>query len=83
MSAITPAEIAASNAASRRAATDNLPLTISWFPVAIVPDNCPAIGDPERTTWGAFTSVYIAGKATRTVVASLARFFTLKRTDGT
>jgi hypothetical protein len=54
MSAITPAEIAA----SMRAATDNLPLTISWFPVAIVPDNCPAIGDPERTTWGAFTSVF-------------------------
>jgi hypothetical protein len=40
------------------AATDKLPLTISWFPVAIVPDNCPAFGDPERTTWGAFTSVF-------------------------
>jgi hypothetical protein len=40
------------------AATDALPLTISWFEVAIVPDNCPAMGDPERTTWGAFTSVF-------------------------
>jgi hypothetical protein len=54
MSTITPAEIAA----SMRAATDNLPLAVAWFEMAIVPDNCPAMGDPECTTWGAFTSVF-------------------------
>jgi hypothetical protein len=35
--------------------TDDLPLTISWFETAF-PEG-PAFGDPERTTWGAFTSV--------------------------
>jgi hypothetical protein len=38
------------------AGTDSLPLTISWFETAI-PDR-PAIGDPERTTWGEFASVF-------------------------
>jgi hypothetical protein len=37
--------------------TDNLPLTISWFETA-TPDGRRALGDPERTTWGAFTSVF-------------------------
>src|SRR5947209_3334492 len=36
--------------------TGNLPLTISWFETAF-PDG-PAIGDPERTTWGRFASVF-------------------------
>jgi hypothetical protein len=35
---------------------DDLPLVISWFPTA-KPDG-PAIGDPEHTTWGAFTGVF-------------------------
>jgi hypothetical protein len=35
---------------------DNLPLTISWFETAF--PNGPAIGDPERTTWGLFASVF-------------------------
>jgi hypothetical protein len=38
-------------------ATDNLPLVISWFETAIRKGE-PAIGDPERTTWGAFASVF-------------------------
>ena len=36
--------------------TDDVPLTISWFPTAI-PDG-PALGDPERTTWGQFCGVF-------------------------
>lgn len=35
---------------------DALPLIVSWFPTAF-PDG-PAIGDPERTTWGEFASVF-------------------------
>ena len=34
----------------------DLPLVVSWFPTAM-PDG-PAIGDPERTTWGAFAGVF-------------------------
>jgi hypothetical protein len=37
-------------------ATADLPLTISWFETA-KPEG-PAYGDPERTTWGAFTSAF-------------------------
>lgn len=33
------------------------PLTISWFPTAS-PRGEPAIGDPERTTWGCFADVF-------------------------
>ena len=33
-----------------------LPLTISWFPTAS--PTGPAIGDPERMTWGAFCGVF-------------------------
>jgi hypothetical protein len=36
--------------------TDDLPLVISWFPTAMPAG--PAIGDPERTTWGAFCGVF-------------------------
>ena len=36
--------------------TDDLPLVVSWFPTAM-PEG-PAIGDPEHTTWGAFTGVF-------------------------
>ena len=36
--------------------TDDLPLVVSWFPTAM-PEG-PAIGDPEHTTWGAFTEVF-------------------------
>ena len=35
---------------------NDIPLTVSWFPTAM-PDG-PAIGDPERTTWGAFAGVF-------------------------
>jgi hypothetical protein len=35
--------------------TDSLPLVISWFETAFA--DGPAYGDPEKTTWGAFTSV--------------------------
>jgi hypothetical protein len=35
---------------------DNLPLIMSWFPTAF-PEG-PAIGDPERTTWGSFAGVF-------------------------
>jgi hypothetical protein len=34
----------------------DLPLIISWFPTAF-PEG-PAIGDPERTTWGNFADVF-------------------------
>jgi hypothetical protein len=34
----------------------DMPLTVSWFPTAM-PDG-PAIGDPERTTWGPFCDVF-------------------------
>jgi hypothetical protein len=37
--------------------TDTLPLTISWFETS-APKGELAYGDPERTTWGAFTSVF-------------------------
>lgn len=37
--------------------TGSLPLTISWFDTA-APDGRPAFGDPERTTWSAFTDVF-------------------------
>lgn len=33
------------------------PLVISWFPTGT--PRGPAIGDPERTTWGAFASVFL------------------------
>ena len=36
--------------------TDDVPLTISWFPTAI--PGRPALGDPERTTWGEFCGVF-------------------------
>lgn len=36
---------------------DNTPLSIAWFETAS-PDGRPALGDPERTTWGAFASVF-------------------------
>jgi hypothetical protein len=32
------------------------PLTISWFDTAF--PTGPALGDPEQTTWGAFTSIF-------------------------
>jgi hypothetical protein len=37
--------------------TASLPLTVSWFNTA-TPDGRPALGDPECTTWGAFTGVF-------------------------
>jgi hypothetical protein len=37
--------------------TDDIPLTISWFPTA-TPDGGPALGDPEHTTWGQFCGVF-------------------------
>ncbi|MGD0106524.1 MAG: hypothetical protein ABSC06_21160 [Rhodopila sp.] len=37
--------------------TENLPLTIAWFETAS-PDSRPAYGDPERTTWGEFASIF-------------------------
>lgn len=36
--------------------TNGLPLVISWFDTAY--PRGPAIGDPERTTWGAFAEVF-------------------------
>jgi hypothetical protein len=36
--------------------TDDLPLIVSWFPTAM--PKGPAIGDPEHTTWDAFTEVF-------------------------
>ena len=36
--------------------TSDIALTISWFPTGI--PKGPAIGDPERTTWGAFADVF-------------------------
>ena len=39
-----------------RSATE-VQVTISWFPTAF--STGPAIGDPERTTWGNFASVFI------------------------
>jgi hypothetical protein len=33
-----------------------IPLTISWFPTSM--PKGPAIGDPERTTWGEFANVF-------------------------
>jgi hypothetical protein len=38
--------------------TDDIHLTISWFPTATPPDGCPALGDPEYTTWGQFCGVF-------------------------
>jgi hypothetical protein len=35
---------------------DDRPLLISWFPTAM--PTGPALGDPERTTWGAFCGVF-------------------------
>ena len=35
----------------------DLPLIMSWFECAILKDR-PALGDPEHTTWGAFTEVF-------------------------
>ena len=34
----------------------DIPLTVSWFSTAL--PSGPAIGDPERTTWGQFGSVF-------------------------
>jgi hypothetical protein len=35
---------------------DSLALAITWFPTA--KPNGPALGDPEKTTWGAFAGVF-------------------------
>lgn len=35
---------------------DTLPLVVSWFETAA--PTGPALGDPERTTWGEFASIF-------------------------
>ena len=36
----------------------NLPLTVAWFPCAIVEDGRPALGECETTTWANFGGVF-------------------------
>jgi hypothetical protein len=38
--------------------TDSLPLTVAWFQTAFPPKGEPALGEPETTTWGNFTSIF-------------------------
>ncbi|HVC62386.1 MAG TPA: hypothetical protein VND19_18740 [Acetobacteraceae bacterium] len=44
------------NATAALGSAATIPLTVSWFPTAL--PTGPALGDPERTTWGEFASVF-------------------------
>jgi len=59
MTGLSQADRAPGGAAVTHAAsdTDNLPLTVAWFEDQ-GREGEPAYGDPECTTWGAFSSVF-------------------------
>ena len=42
--------------------TDSLPLTVAWFETAFPPKGEPALGEPETTTWGNFTSIFAGSR---------------------